>query len=250
MKKGFIKLLMPILLLCFVFVINVTDVLATTAEEATTAAEATETEETTTEAAAETATVTIKLNKKTAQLHTKTKKTIKLKATVKGSKKTVKWTSSNKSVATVNRKGKVTAKKAGTTTIKATVAGVTAKCKITVKAPATGRTGTYEKDFGGCVREVTIKQISATKIKFQVRFTSMMKICTSNAITAKVDGKTVKFSYQDLGFGGTGTGKMTLNKNWVKIKLTNTNGQEDYLQTGGKTFKLKRKNSKKTFYFY
>ena len=76
------------------------------------------------------ATVSLTLDKKTANLVCGMNLT--LKATLKGSSSKITWTSSDKKIATVDANGKVTAKKAGEVTITATVADKTAKCKVTV----------------------------------------------------------------------------------------------------------------------
>ena len=75
----------------------------------------------------------IKLNKKSLTLYTKTATKETLKATVTNISGKVKWTSSKPSVASVSSKGVVTAKKAGKATITVKANGKKASCKITVK---------------------------------------------------------------------------------------------------------------------
>lgn len=198
------------------------------------------------------AAASIRLNTKSVTLNLKKKKTTTLKATIKGTSKKAKWTSSNKQVATVSQKGKVTARKAGKTIITAAVGNKKAKCTITVNSGA-GRTGTYTKDYGAGIHEVAIKKISGNKITFQVRFVSMRRIAWTDAITAKITGSKgnkVYFKYENVSWGGAGKAVMVLSQNYVKIKLTNTNGREDYLTTGSKTITLKRTSSKKDIILY
>lgn len=198
------------------------------------------------------AATTIKLNTKRVTLNLSNKKTTTLKATIKGTSKKAKWTSSNKAVATVTKKGKVTAKKAGKTVITAAVGSKRASCTVTVNSSAC-LTGTYEKDYGASCRIITVNKISGNKIKFQIRFESMMRIAWTEAITAKITGNKgnkVYFNYENASWGGAGKGIMTLSKTSIKLKLTNTNGREDYLTTNGQTITLKRVNSNKKIVVY
>ena len=74
----------------------------------------------------------LKLDKTSATIYTKGKKTVTLKAS--GVTGAVTWTSSNPKAATV-KDGKVTAKKAGKTVVTASAGGYKASCTITVKKP-------------------------------------------------------------------------------------------------------------------
>ena len=77
-----------------------------------------------------TASVSLALNKKTANVICG--KTLTLKATLKGSTDKITWKSSNTKIATVDATGKIKAKMAGEVTITATAAGKSAKCVVTV----------------------------------------------------------------------------------------------------------------------
>lgn len=74
-----------------------------------------------------------RLNKNSAVLYTKGRKTVRLRANVKGASKKVTWYSSNKAVATVSSSGLVTAKGPGTAKIMAKANGVGDWCTIKVK---------------------------------------------------------------------------------------------------------------------
>ncbi|MBO4459427.1 MAG: S-layer homology domain-containing protein [Clostridiales bacterium] len=76
------------------------------------------------------ATVSLALNKKTANIICG--KTLTLKATLKGSSSKITWKSSDTKIATVDASGKIKAKMAGEVTITATAAGKSAKCTVTV----------------------------------------------------------------------------------------------------------------------
>ncbi len=80
-----------------------------------------------------TAPVSIKLDRKNAEVYVGN--SITLNASVTGTTEKVKWSTNKKAVATV-KNGKVTGIKAGTAVIKATVKGKTVSCKVTVKNPS------------------------------------------------------------------------------------------------------------------
>lgn len=100
----------------------------------------------------------LRLNKSSAVLNLKKKKSITLKASLKNMTGKVKWSSSNPQIAVVNSSGKVTAKKAGKTTIFAKAGGKSVKCRITVKKGKTGKKEEKPKKAASGYRPVTNKR--------------------------------------------------------------------------------------------
>lgn len=100
----------------------------------------------------------LSLNKKTIELSTGQKFTLKAFANKSGiSNKNIKWTSSNNNVATINKNGVTIAKKSGTTTIscKTTIGKVTAK--VVVKNTSANATTTTQDNSGHEHHWVTVE---------------------------------------------------------------------------------------------
>ena len=121
----------------------------------------------------------LSLDRTSATIYTKGKKTVTLKATgVSGS---VTWNSSNTKVAVV-KDGKVTAKKAGKTVITASAGSYKATCTITVKKPTLKISGK---------KSVTIKKGKKSKIKVKAVPTGKITYKSSNKKVASVTAKGV-----------------------------------------------------------
>ena len=89
----------------------------------------------------------LSLNKKTIELSTGQKFTLKAFANKSGiSNKNIKWTSSNSNVASINKNGTITTKKSGTTTIscKTTIGKVSARVTVKNNTSANATTTTQE----------------------------------------------------------------------------------------------------------
>ena len=145
----------------------------------------------------------IKLNKTTATLYTKAKKTLQLVATVKGQSKKVTYTSSNSKVAKVSSSGKIVAVATGKATITARANGVTATCKITVKKPVLSVNRT----------KVTVKPGKTVKLTAKATPSSAIKFTSSNKKIATVTSKGVVKGIKK------GTAKITVSCNGVSKKV-------------------------------
>ena len=116
----------------------------------------------------------LSLNKKTIELSTGQKFTLKAFGNKSGiSNKNVKWTSSNSSVAAINKNGVLTTKKSGTTTIscKTTIGKVTAKVTVKSNTSANATTQDNHSNSGHEHHWVTVedKETIPAVTKWQIK---------------------------------------------------------------------------------
>lgn len=153
--------------------------------------------------------VQMTLDRTSAVLYTKGKRTLTLKVKTPQGSGTVSWSSSNPKAASV-KNGKVTAKKAGKTVITASAGEKKAVCTITVKKPTLKITGR---------KTITLKKGKKVKIKAKALPAGKMTWKSSNQKVATVTSKGVVKGRKE------GKSRITVSCNgvqkkvWIKVKI-------------------------------